>query len=257
MFFLRGQGPLLCSLALVACTRENPAYDEGSGDGGSKGTLDGADASTTVATVDGSGSAGASGETTLGGGSTGAMDCPGPPALDVAGYGRCGGCMGTCLELESAPPVIFAMVVCAGACESSCDCPVPESGTATPSCGSTGCVLDCAEGRVCPEGMTCHAETQQCLWNKAYGPCDDSCISGHCLFIPMVGSVCPTLDCHVGEAFDASLCPPPSSGNATPTCFGPDDPELLGQGWCVLPCEGATMCPTGMECMQGWCMHPV
>lgn len=276
---MRSLGSWIAAAVLAtACTRDNPAFDGGSGDGTGQGTLDGTDAPLTTDVLDSAfTSAGESGKaetiadtgsvdgttttgTTTGpstGTSTGPIDCP-PPAVDLEGYGRCDGCMGACLEQQSSPPIVFDASVCAVECQDACDCPGPPSGTAVPACGELGCVLDCSAGDVCPTGMVCLGETGQCMWSHAYGPCDASCIAGYCLFVPMVGGVCPVLDCMVEETLDPSLCPPPPGGNATPICFEPQmPPELQGQGWCVLDCSEGRACPPGMQCTSGACIHPL
>jgi hypothetical protein len=55
-------------------------------------------------------------------------------------------------------------------CVDVSDCPAPAAtGTALPACGDvTGnfipdCHLDCSDGRECPDGMTCEADTL-CVW---------------------------------------------------------------------------------------------
>ncbi len=57
-------------------------------------------------------------------------------------------------------------------CEDACDCfAPPATGTATITCaeiladGGTGCALDCAGGKVCPDGMVCSENL--CFWPPA------------------------------------------------------------------------------------------
>jgi hypothetical protein len=259
---MRSLASLLSLVVLAsACTRDNPAFDGGSGDGTGKGTLDGTDGSLTTGTLDSAFTgAGESGDAETTGSvdgttTTGPIDCR-PPPDDAVGYGRCDGCVGNCLQQQSGPPIIFDASVCATECQGECDCPAPDSGMAVPVC-ERGCVLECGEEQACPTGMVCLGELGRCMWSHAYGPCNDSCIAGYCLLVPMVGGVCPVLDCMVGGKLDPSLCPSPSSGNATPICFEPQEPaELQGQGWCVLDCSEEQACPLGMQCSGGTCIHP-
>lgn len=268
MLAARSLGPLLLSIAMAAgCTRENPAYDGGSGEGSGKGSLDDPGTSPTTAALDtaGPGSGDASDSVTTSdndttpvdgttdtAGETGAMDCP-LPAVDVPGYARCEACTGECIHLESGPPVVFNLLVCAPACEQSCQCPMPDTGSATPTCAAEGCVLDCSAGKACPDGMLCHGESQLCMWSDAYGPCDSSCPAGYCLSYDMLGDVCPAISCMDGKALDPLLCPPPPGGTATPVCFEPGN--FPGFGWCVPSCAEGEMCPPGTMCTGGVCIH--
>ncbi len=87
----------------------------------------------------------------------------------LAGYGDGMACEGGCL--------------CAVDCEGpgAGNCPVPPTGTATPECvqepfgpGSpTSCMLSCAGGETCPDGMTCTEQLSGaplCVWVSPLPP---------------------------------------------------------------------------------------
>jgi hypothetical protein len=175
--------------ALAACSGgdDGPAADTGSGsasssdDAGPEGTIHPSSADgqrSTGGTHDGSEgaaepttSSAPTSESTTGGpstgddGTTGDDSSTGEPA--PAGYGDCANeptevaCTPeeTC-AYDVAPPGR----VCAQPCQDASDCPpAPRSGSATATCRSGECVLDCAEGSMCPDGMAC-AQGETCTW---------------------------------------------------------------------------------------------
>lgn len=98
-----------------------------------------------------------------GSGSSGTGDActPSGPALP---FGPCGpGCSGDiCVD------PLGDGDVCAVACSSEADCDAGVTctpGGAEPSCVLGWCVIPCsAASSSCPEGMTCHLDTQICVW---------------------------------------------------------------------------------------------
>lgn len=55
--------------------------------------------------------------------------------------------------------------VCGATCDVADDCPEPESGDAPAQCIQEGCVLQCAGGQTCPDGMQC-GEGSICMWPR-------------------------------------------------------------------------------------------
>jgi hypothetical protein len=100
--------------------------------------------------------------------------CP-PPDIDDGAYPWCS------TDNEYAcPRGIFGFggfdctqgCFCIENCAVDADCPVPATGTAVPVCSDQGpgtendrCVLPCAGGEICPDGMTCAPEWGDvCMW---------------------------------------------------------------------------------------------
>lgn len=249
--------------AMVGCSRPNPAFDPVQKDTDSTSTTTGdgttdpaASTSTSTSTTDVDPG---DGPDTLGmDGTTSSGECVSPPARP-SDYRACSlGCQGgVCLDEPAPGPVEYDLSVCTSACAEDCDCPLPANGTADPVCTRDGCVLDCSEGRSCPDGMLCEEQSELCFRADAYGPCGPGCPSGYCFLIQGVGNVCPAVTCLEGQLELDELCPPPANGDAVPVCFEPQSPpELQGEGWCVLDCFGGRMCPQGMFCENGSCFHP-
>lgn len=154
-------------------------------------------------------------------------------------------------------------------CADACDCPGPAAtGDATVTCadvtggGVADCYLSCADGEICPDGMSCFAGNI-CLTPPAplpmYGDCgsvDAPCLDGTCstAFVPGQGtfSVCVTL-C---EGVGTGACDPAPPGG-TMDCVGVISPPPGDD--CHLACNNDGDCPMGMECIQALgrlCMWP-
>ena len=145
--------------------------------------------------------------------------------------------------------------VCVDPCEDANDCPAaPATGDAPVQCADvTGdmnneCILSCANGETCPDGMVCFAEAV-CFFEVAvpgYGDCvnwdaeqtclaDEACIQG-------------AADGYCGETCeDATTCPIAVDGDAMPACGDIDGNE---GSECYLDCSGGETCPTGMACVD-------
>jgi hypothetical protein len=89
------------------------------------------------------------------------------PEGGLAGYGNAIACEGGCL--------------CHTSCVDDVDCAVPSTGTAVPECveepfgfgSATSCMLSCAAGETCPDGMTCDATLWTeplCIWVSPLPP---------------------------------------------------------------------------------------
>ena len=62
------------------------------------------------------------------------------------------------------------IIQCSTPCLTSADCPMSPGGTATPECVDSipnidgpHCILSCAGGKICPDGMMCLVQTY-CVW---------------------------------------------------------------------------------------------
>jgi hypothetical protein len=100
------------------------------------------------------------------------VDEPPPLERNEEAYGPCEDEYNrvVCLEDPAAcdfyPDVQFPeMTVCTTECTAETDCAVPATGDAVVKCGGepAACVLECADGETCPDGMTC-APTGNCMW---------------------------------------------------------------------------------------------
>ena len=74
---------------------------------------------------------------------------------------------------EQCYPFIEGFTVCTAPCMFDADCPVPGSGDAMPVCAGVDgneCLLDCQDGRTCPDGMSCEnifaggTDFFRCVW---------------------------------------------------------------------------------------------
>ena len=59
------------------------------------------------------------------------------------------------------------MSVCTVECNVDEDCVAPETGDPIVKCNGSpaACVLECADGEACPDGMVC-APTKMCMWRN-------------------------------------------------------------------------------------------
>ena len=170
------------------------------------------------------------------------------------GNAACMGGGGQCVVDNTANP---SLGVCYFSCNEACDCPAPPEGFESQvSCeallaGSTQtvCIIDCAGGKACPDGMTCFAGAGLCVWGQGdeipdYGDCINNsgqCENGVCVVDDTMN---PTQGvCSPGCQNDAS-CRAPSGGDADPFCadFGG------GNQFCLLDCTNGETCPDGMIC---------
>lgn len=183
--------PLLALSLAIACGDDGPATDGGSSD--SSGSGSGTTASTMTMTT-------ASTMTMSGGGtSTGpadtTTDTTAGPADSTSSGGTTEGAETTSGSSDSgggeplyppcdfdmdpacSPPYMacydFAMgySACTSPCENAGDCPVPTTGDAPVVCAGPmmdQCLLDCAGGETCPDGMDCVPVAggmfNRCLW---------------------------------------------------------------------------------------------
>jgi hypothetical protein len=148
-------------LALPACSSSEPTPSvapEGGGEAsGGTNSQSGGD----------SGGGGAGGG---GAGTAGQAGAAGTVGLDP--YRRCDQSLG-----DRDNPGCDANTRCVlGSCASPCDddlslalgtgaeCPLPLTGTATRMCSILNCTLHCLPGTTCPQGMTCSATSEICLW---------------------------------------------------------------------------------------------
>lgn len=145
-------------------------------------------------------------------------------------------------------------------CVDACDCPPPPaSGNAVVSCGqitsdgsANDCYLDCDDGQLCPDGMSCN-DAGVCVTRvpslPVYGDCGnlaaDCEAPGFCYDAPGGEAAC-TMSCTL-----PTDCPNtyPPGGNAQVTCSD-IDPATLGFE-CYLSCVAALSCPDGMTCVNG------
>jgi hypothetical protein len=197
---------------------------------------------------------------------------------DVAsGYGDCvnfpqgDACLGTeiCIVDEPADPTLG---VCGDqGCTVPGDCPIPPpGGNAVTTCAditndaTNDCYLDCSGDGTCPLGMRC-AGGFLCVHDElgppppGFGDCFNNAAADVCLFDEAclfddlnnpTSAVCMWTPCN--QAADCPASPP--GGNAPVDCV-----DLLGSdgiGECVLRCDNAETCPTGMFCFDNLvCMH--
>lgn len=151
---------------------------------------------------------------------------------------------------------------CAPACDAVGDCPVPETGTAEVICTDVTddmmneCLLNCAEGLICPDGMVCDAGFNICIWEEVVPPPPPW---GDCETMPVEEACAPTDTCIDtpeggicgGACEDATECPAaPDTGDAVVTCA-----DLGAGNVCHLSCAMGETCPDGTECFNDQYCH--
>lgn len=159
--------------------------------------------------------------------------------------------------------------VCSATCESVCDCPAaPATGTAVQQCASgiisetdeRTCILSCAAGETCPDGMECVSAGPGALCIhtveppeptgdpiEIYGDCvnqEGVCqgeAAGCAQFSasPVFAAACSD------ECETADECPQPTSGEAQPECRE----SVSDASLCYLDCFDGETCPDGMFCI--------
>ena len=95
-----------------------------------------------------------------------------PPDDAEPNYPWCsGGANDDCRQSFGGGNDCVELCFCEDPCDAPADCPVPETGTATVECTDTfadqaSCMLSCANGETCPNGMYCADELfpGYCMW---------------------------------------------------------------------------------------------
>ncbi|MEM6992737.1 MAG: hypothetical protein AAF721_19640 [Myxococcota bacterium] len=144
--------------------------------------------------------------------------------------------------------------VCGFECQDVCDCPAaPGTGTALVACTNLfpkdkelECHLDCGDGRVCPDGMTCFADSF-CQWDNSVVGDYEGCVADF-LTCPE-GSDClvasPLSACGFQGCVDSSDCPAAPPGGTVECDNVAGDATLE----CYLECSSNPDCPDGWECV--------
>jgi hypothetical protein len=97
------------------------------------------------------------------------------------------------------------------------------------------CVPSCADGATCPTGLSCDPDTEQCL--------------------PRVGTCTGFRAAIDGRSCMADADCVPFGADAAPgQCDGVVPPDTPGT--CLQPCGLTSDCPSGLECMDGFCGMP-
>lgn len=97
------------------------------------------------------------------------------------------------------------------------------------------CVPSCAGGAACPAGLSCDADTERCL--------------------PRVGTCTGFRAAVEGRSCTADEdCVPFGAAAAEGQCAGAVPPDMPGT--CLQPCGLTSDCPSGLECMDGFCRMP-
>jgi hypothetical protein len=109
------------------------------------------------------GDTGATGTTSTDGTSTGAAPEPVYPPCDLSSDPECPQDFDGCSSYSSEDG---SGTHCTYSCTNADQCPMPESGTATMTCGASLCRISCGGAATCPDGMQC-IDTQwgmRCIW---------------------------------------------------------------------------------------------
>lgn len=174
-------------LGPLACQEPNPEFDGAAGSAssseGSSGAAPTSSGPATTSGMDGTGSTSSPGGTTsdtvgtstgdtaepttaVEGSSSGGDELPYPPCtLDQDPV--CPLPYEECYDL-----LVPDYTVCTMPCQEDGECPVPTSGDAVPVCAGQNddqCVLECAGGATCPDGMECQMAGpagmfERCVW---------------------------------------------------------------------------------------------
>jgi hypothetical protein len=191
-------GAGLAVLVIASCQEPNPEFDgaaAGSGSSSSTGMISTTTATTAMTTTGMGGTSSTSLDpdtagTTMpvGGSSSGSSggSSSGPGETTESGSSSSGGEEGLyppCMLDEDPvcdPPyeecydAVAGFTACTLPCTEDGDCPQPTTGDAPAVCAGAGndqCVIDCAGGATCPDGMECQdagpgGMFQRCLWAR-------------------------------------------------------------------------------------------
>lgn len=100
-----------------------------------------------------------------------------PPEDAEPNYPWCSSEVDTCGRAFGGGNDCLDLCFCAEACEDASSCPTPETGNPEVICGDQGfgsdtCLLSCADGQTCPNGMVCDEESYPglCMWGAELEP---------------------------------------------------------------------------------------
>ncbi|MEM9463619.1 MAG: choice-of-anchor J domain-containing protein [Myxococcota bacterium] len=156
------------------------------------------------------------------------------------------------MDCAPAPPGGDAPVACL---------PVLQDGMGNPV---NACVIDCAMGQTCPDGMICGLDMfcaweievptfENCGLSETVCAADEICLSDGGMMMDPTWAVCGQQMCM--DVMECQYDPPPG-GDAAVVCADPTG--MGGDNVCYLDCaDGMTTCPDGMICINdSWCAWP-